>query len=103
VEIVIKEKAAEAESEQGSAADFRARGLVDKQASAFIVIERKHLVGEIRNEDTRRAGMIVIGGVDAHARASHAVFAEGDTGDDGLFREGAIAVVAIELVGLRVI
>ncbi len=103
VEIVVEEKTAEAEREQGSATDIGARGFVDEEAFAFVVIERNHLIGKIGDEDAGGAGMIVIGGVNAHAGAGYAVFAEGDSGDDGFFGEGAVAVVAIELVGLGVV
>src|SRR6267154_6110951 len=47
--------------------------------------------------------MIVVGGIDAHAGTGDAIFAEGDTGDYAFFRKSAIAIVAIELVGLRVV
>jgi len=47
--------------------------------------------------------MIVVGRVHAHAGAGDSVFAEGDASDDCLFCEGAISVVAIELVGLRIV
>src|SRR5258708_1390618 len=49
IEIVVEEKASKAESKQGSAADFRARSFVNEEAFAFVVIEREHLVREIRN------------------------------------------------------
>src|SRR5258707_208932 len=103
VEIVVEEKAAETEGEQGRAADVGTRGFVDEEAFAFIVVERNHLIGKIGDEDAGRAGVIVIGGVNAHAGAGYAVFTEGDTGDDGFFGEGAVAIVAIELVGLGVV
>src|SRR5260221_617224 len=103
VEIVVEEKAAETEGEQGRAADVGRRGFVDEEAFAFIVVERNHLIGKIGDEDAGRAGVIVIGGVNAHAGAGYAVFAEGDSGDDGFFGEGAVAIVAIELVGLGVV
>src|SRR6266404_1438052 len=39
IEIVVEEKTAEAKSEQGSAADFRARSFVDKESFAIVVIK----------------------------------------------------------------
>jgi hypothetical protein len=47
--------------------------------------------------------VIVVGGVNAHAGAGYAVFTEGDSSDDGFFGESAVAIVAIELVGLGVV
>src|SRR5467141_1253567 len=47
--------------------------------------------------------MIVVGGIHAHAGAGDSIFAEGDARDDGFFGEGAISVVAIQLVGLCVV
>ena len=103
VEIIVKKEAAEAQSEQRGAADFRARRFINEEPFSFIVIERNHLVREIGDEHAGVAGMIVVGGVHAHARAGHAVFAEGHTCDHGFFAERAVAIVAIELVGLRVV
>src|SRR5260370_41506517 len=103
VEIIVEEKTSEAESEQGSTADFRAGRLVNEEAFSFVVIERKHLVREIGDEQAGKAGMIIVGGVHAHTGAGNAVFAEGDSRYHGFFRECAIAIVAIKLVGLRVI
>src|SRR5260370_31015224 len=103
VEVVVKEEATEAKRQQRGATDGGLRGLVNKQSFAFIVVERKHLIGKIGDHHAGIAGMIVIGSVHAHAGAGHAVFAEGDSGDHALFGKGAVAVVAVELVGLRVV
>src|SRR5438309_8567579 len=97
IEIVVEEETAEAESEQGSAADFRARGFVDEEAFSFVVIERKHLVREIGDQEAGEARVIVVGGVHAHAGTGYAVFAESDSRDDGFFGEGAVAIVGGEL------
>ncbi len=103
IEIVVEEKTAEAKSEQGSAADFGARSLVNEESFAFVVIERKHLIREVRNQQAGEAGVIVVGGVHAHAGTGHAVFAKGDSRDHRFFGECAVAIVAIKLVRLRVI
>src|SRR5204862_5889353 len=103
IKIVVEEEAAEAESEQGSAADFRARSFIDEEPFSFVVIKREHLVRKIGDDDAGKAGVIVIRGVHTHARAGYAVFAESDSGDDGFFGEGAVAIVAIKFVGLGVI
>jgi hypothetical protein len=67
------------------------------------VIERKHLVGEIGDHHARVAGVVVVGSIDAHAGPRYAVFTEGHAGDDAFFGERAVAIVAVELVGLRVV
>src|SRR3989440_11268012 len=87
IKIVVEEKTAEAESEQGSAADFRARSFVNEEPFSFVVIERKHLVREIRNQQAGEAGVIVVGRVHTHASAGNTVFTESDSGDDGFFDE----------------
>src|SRR5581483_4738601 len=76
---------------------------IHEEAAAFIVVEREHLIGEIGDDDAGQAGVIVVGSIDTHARARDAVFAEGDPGNDGLFAEGAVAVVVVQLVGLGVV
>ena len=55
VKVIIEEKAAEAESEQGSAPDLRARSFVDKESFSFIVIERQHLVRKIGDQQAGEA------------------------------------------------
>src|SRR6202022_1846182 len=47
VEIKIKKETAEAESEQGNVTDFGARRFINKKTFALVVVERKHLIGEI--------------------------------------------------------
>src|SRR3989442_10609683 len=103
VVIVIKKETRKAEREQRSAADLRARRLVHKQSLSFVVVKRQHLIGEITNENAWGAGAIVIGGIHAHAGARDAVLAEGYAGEHAFFRESAVAIVAIELVRLRIV
>src|SRR5262249_249561 len=98
-----EKEAAEAEGEQGSAAHFRLRRFVHKQAFAFVVVERNHLVRKIGDEQAGVATAVVIESVDAHSCARHAVFAERESRYYGLFGEGAVTIVAIELVGLGVV
>ena len=66
-------------------------------------IEADHFVVEIGDGDAGQAGVVEIGGVDAHAGAGFAFFAEGDAGFDGHILESAVALIAIELVGLGVV
>ena len=103
VEVVVKKEAAESQCQQGRAANFRARRFINKKTLAFVVIERNHLVREIGDEHTGVAGMVVVGGVHAHAGARHTVFAESHSRNDRLLAEGAVAIVAIEFVRLRVV
>ena len=49
------------------------------------------------------AGVVEIGDVDSHAGARFAFAAEGDSGLDGGIFEGAVALVAVKLVGLSVV
>jgi len=96
IEIVVEEKTAEAKSEQGSAADFGARSSSTKSLS-FVVIERKHLIREVRNQQAGEAGVIVVGGVHAHAaRATPSSLRRFPR--PPLFGECAVAIVAIKLV-----
>src|ERR1700719_4117980 len=78
--IVVEEKAAEAKRHQRRAAHFRTRSFVYEQAVAFVVIERKHLIGKVRDDQTGAAGAVVIRGIHAHARARHSIFTERNPG-----------------------
>ena len=80
--VVVEKETAEAERDQAGAADLRTRGFIDKQAVAFVVVEREHLVGEIGDDDAGVARAVVVGGIHAHAGAGDAVFAECDAGRD---------------------
>jgi hypothetical protein len=51
----------------------------------------------------RAAGAVVVRRVDAHRAAGDTVLAEGDAGRQALVGERAVPVVAIQLVGLRVV
>src|SRR5258708_37635125 len=103
VVIVVEEKTAEAQSYERRAANLRARSFIHEQAVAFVVVEREHLVGKICNDQAGAAGAVVIGGIDAHASAGNAVFAEGDARGNSALFEGAVLLIQVELVGLRVV
>ena len=103
VVVVVEEEAAEAERDQRCAADVGVRSFVHEQAVAFVVVEREHLVGEIGDDQAGAAGAVVIGGVDAHAGARDAIFAEGDSGGNSALFEGAVLLIQVKLVGLRVV
>src|SRR5262249_41618322 len=103
IEVVIEEETAETQSKQGRAANFRLRRFIDEEAFAFVVVERDSLVREVCDQNAWVSGMIVIRSVDAHASARDAVFTESNAGHHTFFRESSVAVVVVELVGLRVI
>ena len=67
------------------------------------MIERDAFVGEVSNHHTLFARAVVIGGVDSHACARGARFAERNAGHHGVVRKRSVVVVAIELVWLRVV
>src|SRR6202035_3271463 len=77
--IVVEEETTEAKRHQSRAPDLRLRRLIYEQAIAFVVVERKHLIREICDDETWASRTIVVGGVHAHAGASYAVFAESDS------------------------
>src|SRR5580692_13211649 len=65
--VVVKKETAKTKRQQRRASNFRARSFIHEQSIAFVVIERKHLVRKIRNDQTRIARAIVIGRIDAHS------------------------------------
>ena len=95
VQIVIEEKCAEGQAEQTRPAHRRGRSFIDKKSIAFVVIQPEHLIREIADKQVRPAGMIVIGGIDAHCSTRHAIFAVSDARLHAFFRERAVAVVPI--------
>ena len=103
VVVVVEEETAKTQRDQGGAADFRPRRFIHEQPVALVVIERKHLVGEVGDDDAGMAGAVVVGGVHAHAGAGHAIFAEGDSRRDALLLKGSVVLVQVQLVGLRVV
>src|SRR5712691_1568865 len=76
--IVIKEEATEAESNQGCAANFGTRRFVQEQAITLIVVEGKHLIGEICDDNAGMARAVIICRVHAHPSARDSIFAESD-------------------------
>jgi len=65
--------------------------------------QTEHLVIEIGNGNALSAAVSEVRGVDAHAGAGFAIVLKATPASNGHFLERAIAVVAIELVGLRVV
>ncbi len=67
------------------------------------MIQRQHLVGEVGDDQADAAGVVIVGGVNAHAGAGDTVFAESHAGRNGFFFERAIVFIQIKLIGLSVI
>ena len=103
VQVVIEKEASESERQQRRASNFRARRFVNEQSLSFVVIQRKHLVREIRDQYAGVSRMIVVGRVHTHARTRYAVFAERHARHDGFLCKRAVAVVAKKLVRLGVV
>src|SRR6185369_10349779 len=103
VQVIVKEKTAERKSEQRCTAYRRSRGFVDKQARAFVVIERHHFIREITDHQAESSRAIIVRSVHTHARPGDSGFAESDTGSHCIVDEGTITVVAIKLIRLRVV
>ena len=76
---------------------------IHKKTVALVVVERKHLVGKICDDHARPAGAIVIRGIDAHAGAGHSIFAERDARRHGALFEGAVLLIHVQLVRLRIV
>src|SRR5579871_5157601 len=51
----------------------------------------------------RPAGAILVSRISAHSSARHAILAERYAGGHSLFRECAVAIVPIQLIGLRIV
>ncbi len=51
VQVEIEKETPETESQQAGAADSRTRRLIDKEAITLVMIEGKHLVGEVRDQN----------------------------------------------------
>ncbi len=67
------------------------------------MIQRHHLVGEIRNNDAGASGVIIVSRIHAHACARDAIFIERDSGRHAPFGKRPVLIVDVELVRLGVI
>ncbi len=102
VEVDIKKRAAEAEAVSGCDTYSRL-GCDIFKAFAAHAIKADHLVVEVRDGDSRRAGVVEISDVDAHAGARFAFAAEGNAYLDCSVFECTVVLVAVKLVRLGVI
>src|SRR5580704_4783723 len=103
VEVVIEKEETEGEAQQTGASDRRARRFVHKKPIAFIVIKPNHLVREVAHNEMLSAGAIVIGNIDAHSSARHAIFPKGNPSGEPFLFKCAVLQVAIELVRLGIV
>ena len=67
------------------------------------MVQRKHLVGKIGDDDAGMAGAVVVAGIGAHAGAGHPVFTEGNTRRECPLFERSVLLVEIKFVGLGVV
>ena len=72
-------------------------------AGARRAVERHHFVVEVGDGDAFGAGVVEIGRVDSHSGARLAILAESHAGAHRHVFKRAVAQVAVELVGLRVV
>ncbi len=103
VEVVVEEERREAEAQEGGLADGRGGRVVDEEPRPFVVVERHHLVREVAHHDAGAARAVVVGGIGPHSGAGHAGLAEGHARGHAHVREGPLAPVAVQLVGLGVV
>src|SRR5271166_1718927 len=102
VEVNVEKGTAEPETVSGGDSDSGLRSDIFETLPAR-AIESDHLVVKVRDCYTGGAGVVEIGDVNAHSRARFSFAAESEPGLDGGIFEGAIALVAIELIRLRVV
>src|SRR6185369_10951996 len=103
IEIVVEK---EAGKRQRLGRDFTDTGrgrVVREQTRTVVVVERDTLVGEVSDDDALPARAVVITRIDTHPGARRACFAERHAGDHGVVGEGAVVVVAVELVWFGVV
>ena len=67
------------------------------------MIKRKHLIGEIRDNQAGPPGAIIISSVNAHAGARNTVLAERNPGRYTLLFKRPVVFVQIEFIRLRVV
>src|ERR1700722_1244199 len=102
IQVNVKKRAAKAQAiSRGHAHSGLRRDILETPAVG--AIESDHFIIEVGNGDSGHAVILEIGGVDPHAGASLAFAAEGESGFYCRVFEGAIVLVAVKLVGLRVV
>ena len=103
IQIQIAERAPESQAVARRLPDPRFHRHIRIRAALATAIERHHFVVEVRDRDSRRAGVVVIRNIDAHSGPRLPVFAERDSSAHRDIFERAVAQVAIQLIGLRIV
>ena len=103
IQIHIEKRAPEAEAHARRRADAGLRRHILETALAAGPIDRHHLFVEVGDRDAHDARIVEIGRIDAHTGARLAVFAESHAGLHGDILERSVALIAIELVRLRIV
>jgi len=103
VEIHVGKHTSEAQHRSGRDSHAGGDGDVFVGSLSRGTIETYHLVIEVGNGDSGHARVAEVPSVHAHAGARLSIGAKGNASLHTHFFEGAIAVVAIELVGLSVV
>src|SRR5215831_12781972 len=80
IEVIIEKETSKTQREQRRAPNCRAWSFVDEQTVSFVVIEREHLIGEIRDEHAWETGTVVIRRVHTHSGARNSLFTVRDSG-----------------------
>src|SRR5262249_48936872 len=102
IKIHIEERTTESEAVSGGDADPGLRRYVFETLSTQ-AIQPDHLIVKVRDANTRDTGVLEIGDIDSHAGTGLSFAAEGNSGFDRDILKGAIVLIAVELVGLRVV
>ena len=103
IEIGVEKSAAEAQRIFGGGADSGLLSDVVVGSVAESAIEADHFIIEIGDGDAGAAGIFEVAGIHTHSGAGFPFRAEGDSCFDGDIFECAVAEIAVELVGLRVV
>src|SRR5712692_9890363 len=103
VVIEIEEARAECAVENAGLADAGGDGVVGEGAVAIVAVEAVELEIKMADEKVGQAVVGDVGGVGAHAGFGAAVFAEASAGSEAGVAKGAVAIVEVEEVALRVV
>ena len=103
VEVDIEKRTAEPETVARCLSDACLSGDILIHPRFRRPIERHHFVVEVSDRNPFHAGVIEIGRVDPHSGARFAVLAESHAGAHSDILKGAVAVIAIKLIRLRIV
>src|SRR5579872_7212600 len=91
--VEIEKETTKAQRYQSSSPHLRLGGFVDEQPVALVVIQRNHLIGEVAYDHAGAPAAIVIGGIDSHAGARHAILAKRNSCRNPPLFESAVSLV----------